>query len=368
MKEVRGFLNHLAMTYNLIATYLKGFHLTLASVHPNRDKDGWKMSKKEWMSYLWDARDLGKLSLNKFSELFKSSIKTDHPVLTKGQQPLPPPPKEIMVVPHLHLDLKALEFLLGADTPAEVMLRASRVFTVLYGVADASGKGFGSTVLGKDGIRYRIGTWEADTEESSSNLCEFENVVCCSLPAEAAAGALQGSIIFMCTDNSPVEAALAKGNSSSQKLFDLVLQVRRLEMDHLAQIIMLHVSGKRMKAQGTDGVSQRQIKEGVLAGHGMMTFILFHLSALQRSPGLRDWITTWLGSEAEFLTPQDWFIRGHGVSGGATDSKGFWHSQFKPGKFVWSPPPAAADVALEELRKARIKRQDLLHVFFAHSS
>jgi hypothetical protein len=33
------------------------------------------------------------------------------------------------------------------------------------------------------------------------------------------------------------------------------------------------------------------------------------------------------------------------------------------GKFVWCPPPAAADVALEELRKALIKRRDATHVF-----
>jgi hypothetical protein len=35
----------------------------------------------------------------------------------------------------------------------------------------------------------------------------------------------------------------------------------------------------------------------------------------------------------------------------------------KPGKFVWEPAPAAADVAIEELRKALIKRRDSTHVF-----
>jgi hypothetical protein len=51
------------------------------------------------------------------------------------------------------------------------------------------------------------------------------------------------------------------------------------------------------------------------------------------------------------------------MNGGAYDSKGFWRSTFKPGKLVWTPPPGAANVALEELRKARIKRQDSTHVF-----
>ena len=32
-------------------------------------------------------------------------------------------------------------------------------------------------------------------------------------------------------------------------------------------------------------------------------------------------------------------------------------------KYLWAPPPAIAEVALEELRKARIKRQDSTHIF-----
>ena len=34
----------------------------------------------------------------------------------------------------------------------------------------------------------------------------------------------------------------------------------------------------------------------------------------------------------------------------------------KPGTFVWAPPPAGASVCLEELRKARMKRQKSTHV------
>ena len=65
----------------------------------------------------------------------------------------------------------------------------------------------------------------------------------------------------------------------------------------------------------------------------------------------------------EFLNPEGWFERGHDHLGGALDSKGFWRHRIVPGTFVWTPPPAAAEAALEELRKARIKRQDSLHIF-----
>ena len=40
----------------------------------------------------------------------------------------------------------------------------------------------------------------------------------------------------------------------------------------------------------------------------------------------------------------------------------YWRYNHRPGAFVWVPPPAAADVCLEELRKARIKRQISTHV------
>jgi hypothetical protein len=78
----------------------------------------------------------------------------------------------------------------------------------MYGFADASGSGFGSTVMLDGGIRYRIGTWGPD-ENESSNFREFENVVA-SLREEEVAGHLKKALIFMCTDNSTVESAIVK--------------------------------------------------------------------------------------------------------------------------------------------------------------
>ena len=51
------------------------------------------------------------------------------------------------------------------------------VYLVLYGFADASGSGFGSTVLSDKGITFGMGTWEKDAESNSSNWKEFENIV-----------------------------------------------------------------------------------------------------------------------------------------------------------------------------------------------
>ena len=42
---------------------------------------------------------------------------------------------------------------------------------------------------------------------------------------------------------------------------------------------------------------------------------------------------------------------------------GFKRPRIKRGCYLWTPPPAAADVALEQLRQARHKRQDSFHIF-----
>jgi hypothetical protein len=114
-------------------------------------------------------------------------------------------------------------------------------------------------------------------------------------------------------------------------------------------IIVSHTLGERMKAQGTNGVSQGQLKEGVLTGADMLSFIPFQQSSIQRSTAVESWIQSWLGEEAVLLMPEGWFEHGHGLLGGKPESKGFWRHQFKNRKFIWDPPPGAASVATKEL-------------------
>jgi hypothetical protein len=120
-----------------------------------------------------------------------------------------------------------------------------------------------------------------------------------------------------------------------------------------------------MIAQGTDGISHGEMNEVVAAGHQMLSLIPLHLSAFERMVELQPWVGSWLGSDTEFLEPHDWFERGHSHAGGYNDEKGFWRITIKKATFVWAPPPSAADVALEELRKALIKRRDSTHIFIS---
>jgi hypothetical protein len=44
LEQIRGFLCHMAMTYETITPFLKGLHLMLASYLLHRDEEGWKLS------------------------------------------------------------------------------------------------------------------------------------------------------------------------------------------------------------------------------------------------------------------------------------------------------------------------------------
>jgi hypothetical protein len=66
-----------------------------------------------------------------------------------------------------------------------------------------------------------------------------------------------------------------------------------------------------MIAQGTDGVSHGQLKEGVMGGTDMMLFIPLHLDVTSCSSSIEPWIRSWLGQALETLAPADWFEWGH---------------------------------------------------------
>ena len=213
---------------------------------------------------------------------------------------------------------------------------------LIYGFVDASGSGFGSTLQERDKIHYRIGTWSSIEENNSSNWREFENLVC-TVEEAGKKGMLSGSTVLLATDNSTVEAALYKGNSSSEKLFDLVVRLRNAELRSSCKLLVTHVSGKRMIAQGTDGVSRGNLREGVAVGEAMISFCPWAKSALEVNSNLWTWVKLWAPNNIELLEPKDWFERGHDILGGHRDKAGHWYAKYKKGSYLWAPPPAAAD-------------------------
>jgi hypothetical protein len=170
----------------------------------------------------------------------------------------------------------------------------------------------------------------------------------------------------MFTDNSTVEACVSRGSSTSERLLGLVVRLQALLLRVGMKIHIFHIAGTRMIAQGTDGVSRGFLGQGVMDGEAMSAFVPIHLSALEHLPqNLAPWIREWAGKDTIILSEKGWFEEGLDLEGWIVDPEGFSQPVIsREGKtFIWASAPMAPDVALAEMRKARIKRQQSVHVF-----
>ena len=362
----RGFLVYVTRAYPGMVPYLKGFHLTIEMWRGNRDAEGWKLPSKQLQALVTADNHLGPIDDEEaeMSYLMQTKVKPTLRAPSNGSTP---------IVPRLLDDLKALHSLTRSSLPPLRVVRPTKIVQVLYGFGDASGTGFGSTVQGfpthslsapSGQLNYRVGVWGSDEESESSNYRELSNLVL-TVEEEAASGSLDLAEFFLFTDNSTAESAFYKGSSSSKKLHELVLRLRRLELRHGLTLHVIHVSGKRMIAQGTDGCSRGVLLEGVMIGDDMLSFVDLGRSAVERSSTLLAWIRSWcLRPNIMPLSPDDWFETGHGISGGGKDKRGIWIPTHEPpgNCHLWTPPPAAADAALEQLLQARHKRTDTSHI------
>ena len=347
-----GFLVHLSRSFPCIMPYLKGIYLTMESWRVGRDEDGWKLSTKGWIEALAGEFEDGMkdMSLNEGKAFYKE----------RKQGPVK---EEVKVVPRLKGDLIALQDLFSSVTPPRRLVRGKAISEFIYGFGDASGAGFGASWEDRGKVQYRFGTWGKDMDNSSSNFRELKNLVD-TLEEMNEKGKLRGIEVFLFTDNTTAENAFFKGTSSNEKLFNLVLDIRRLEMNGGCKVHFCHVAGTRMIDQGSDGLSRGNLSEGVMKGTSMSSFIPLNKTAFERSGSLEAWLRGWTDESVTRLEPEDWFERGHDLlRTGTTNCDGRWIPEYEAGSFIWSPAPAAAETALEELRKARHKRQDSTHVF-----
>jgi hypothetical protein len=314
LEKKRGFLIYVTRTFPAMVPYLKGIHQTLEMWRPNRDEDGWKI-----------VRPASQLEVTPHGEA----------------------PKFVKAAPRLASDMEALRFLFSSAEPPRRQVRGKVVVEVFYGFGDASKTGFCTNFQIGAEIQYRYGHWCDATSEESSNYRELKNLVD-GLEQMIMSGKIVGAEVFLFTDNSTAEAVYYKGNSSSRKLFELMLRLRKLEMDASLLLHVIHVAGTRMIEEGGDGGSRGDLTQGVMAGKPILDYIPLHLSAFEREPNLEAWVRSWWDEERGPLTtlrPEGWFEEGQ-----------------LEGNFLWVPPPAAADVVVEQLGEARHKRPQCLHI------
>ena len=216
-------------------------------------------------------------------------------------------PKKVSPVPRFYHCLTALREFFKNSIPPMKSCRKAKFKFLVYGFADASKSGLGSIKTWNDRATVRMGTWGSDADSESSNWRELTNLVE-DLESDEESGRLDNSWIIIATDNSTAEICLHKGNSSSENFFGLVVRLRALELQTGATILVTHVSGKRMMAQGANGVFIGSLKEGVCLGKAMNVFCPWEKTPIQSYPHLEEWIRDWFGNSSKVLTPLDWLL------------------------------------------------------------
>ena len=327
LERRRGFLVYVSRTYPAMTPYLKGIHHTLDSWRPHRSNDDWKMIMAEIEAVI-DVQD-----------------EMDY-VYPKNA------PKYVFPSPRLENDLNCLLSLFEGDYPKMRHVRTRLISIAYYGFGDASGDSFGSSIENSQGLRVRYGIWGRDLNKISSNYRELCNLVE-TIEEEVKCGSLIGSELFIFTDNAVAEGCFYKGTAQSKHLFNLILRLRKAELEGGLRLHVVHISGKRMIAQGTDGLSRGNFMEGVMAGKKMIDFVPLNKSAFERSEHLLTWFKTWLPEGSTLLTPKDWYLLGHGVCGGSQNNENAWIPKYDRSCKIWAPAPAAAYEAMAEPVRAR---------------
>jgi hypothetical protein len=258
--------------------------------------------------------------------------------------------KAVKGKPRLWKDMEALVGLFSAKTPPKRRIRSKNLVEVYYGFGDASQDGFGFNIQIEDKIRYRYGQWCDEISEKSLNYRELLNLVE-RLEELVEDGTLSECEVFLFTDNSTAESVYWKGNSSSETLFELMHRLRKLEMKGGLILHMIHVAGTRMMAEGADGNSRGDHTAGVMSGKSVLEFVPLQYSAPQVEPTLVEWLKScwdFKRGPLEYLTPEGWFT-----------------TAMTDGNYLWTPAPAAADVAGEQMARAIHKHPYSCHIFVA---
>mmetsp|Transcript_12347 Transcript_12347/g.17587 ORF Transcript_12347/g.17587 Transcript_12347/m.17587 type:complete len:135 (+) Transcript_12347:3574-3978(+) len=122
----------------------------------------------------------------------------------------------------------------------------------------------------------------------SSNWRELANLVMRIEVMEQEGEFQKGHEIWIFTDNMVTEAHYYKGASKGSKdLHSLIQRLREVEMKGRLFVHMVWISGKRMIAQGTDGISRGDYTSGVLVGKKYLSFIPLNKRPVSRASYLK---------------------------------------------------------------------------------
>jgi hypothetical protein len=236
------------------------------------------------------------------------------------------------MVPRLKQDLEVLLNFMSSEKSPKVPVRPTGAAVCLYMFGNASGSGLGVLLwVAREGTVYTAhDSWTEDTSNKSSNFRELYNLVLKIEELVKNRTIKQGSEIFVSTDNFVAEHAFHNGLAKSRLLHELMVRLRKLEMDGYIFIRFIWKAGTCMIWQGTDGLSRGDLTARVMAGEHFLNYVPLNKTAFQCQALLQEWISS-------ALLGEHW--AGLSVEG--------WYSEAQmDGQFIWAPAPAIADVAV----------------------
>jgi hypothetical protein len=173
--------------------------------------------------------------------------------------------------------------------------------------------------------------------------------------------ALEHHEIFVFTDNSAFEGCYYKGHSTSEELSDIVFRLHKAERDGGFILHVLHISVKRMKASGVDGLSRGDLTEGMMAGEDPLLFIPLNRGADDLSGGLTSaWVRSWWTNG---IPSQNDSCNWGGFPLVEVDKDNMFELKNLHAARLWMLPPAAMEVALELLTEDQLAHPHWPHVF-----
>lgn len=155
-------------------------------------------------------------------------------------------------------DLKWWRHILATGSCRSAYGLRAHVLTPTWG--DGSGTGTGGTIE-VDGLHLEqwMGAWETGILEHSSNWKELRTL---ALTLERlrenkeGRGRIRGSLVFYFTDNMVTYYIVHSGRSKSPALQTQIAYIKDLERELGIRLEPIHVPGKAMILQGTDGLSR----------------------------------------------------------------------------------------------------------------
>jgi hypothetical protein len=80
----------------------------------------------------------------------------------------------------------------------------------------------------------------------------------------------------------PPKLRFGREPQDQESYLTLNMELKMIEMENNLILHVVHVSGKRMIRQGSDGLSRANHSQGVMTGAPMESFIPLHQSAIER--------------------------------------------------------------------------------------